>query len=201
MKIFEIDKEIECVEKGRALLRILSLRATNDKTYQYLITNRPSSSSVQHESLVTFLNAQLKQIMNIRFASNKETALRNMKLKGFGEYFMNWEVSLMEHKPKLKSMSDLLDEYVTSQDLGTDYALELYLKENTFGNPSAKQEIFRKMDKIIPNDLLKKFALKSVKNLDEYFLFRNNFIISYGMENFFSYLISNGKFILHLQII
>jgi len=121
-----------------------------------------------------------------------------MKLKGFGEFFVNWEVSLIEHKPKLKSMSDLLDEYVTSKDLGTDYALELYLKENTFGNPTAKQEIFRKMDKTIPNDLLKKFALRSVKNLDEYFLFRNNFTTSYGMENFFSYLISNGNKIIHL---
>lgn len=89
-------------------------------------------------------------------------------------------------------MSDLLDEYLISQNVDTDLALELYLKENTFGNPIAKQEIYKKMDKIVPNDLLRKYALKSTKNLDEYFLFRNNFICSYGMENFFSYVISNG---------
>ncbi len=193
MKILEISKEVECVEKGKTLVRIISFRGTHGKLYQYLIHNRSSSSNQQQDCLVPFLNHQLKQTMNINFASNKETAIRHLKHKGFGEYFVNWEVSLVEHKPKLKCMSDLLDEFLVAEDLGTDYALELYLRENTFGKEEAKQEIFRKMDKIIPNDLLRKFVLKSVKNFDEYFLFRNNFIKSYGMENFFSYLISNGE--------
>ena len=139
-----------------------------------------------------FLNSQLKQIMNIRFNSHRETSIRNLKLKNLNEYFINWEISLIEHKPKLKSMSDILDEFFVSKNIDPDIALELYLRENTFENTIAKQDIFKKLDKMVANDLIRKFALKSVKNLDEYFLFRNNFICTYGMENFFSYVISNG---------
>jgi len=65
------------------------------------------------------------------------------------------------------------------------------LKERIFENTEAKKAIFRQMDKLVPKDLFRKFVLRSVRNLDEYYLFRNNFIASYGMENFFSYIISN----------
>jgi len=191
VKLVEIGKEVECIEKSRMLIRILSFRGTNGKVYQYTINNKPLSTNTQNESLVTFLNNQLKQVMNIRFASNKETASRHLKLKNLNEFFVNWEVSIAEYKPKLKSMSDLLDDHMISMGYDTDHALELYLKERIFENNEAKKLIFRKMDKLVPKDLFRKFVLKSVRNLDEYYLFRNNFIASYGMENFFSYIISN----------
>jgi transformation/transcription domain-associated protein len=191
VKLVEIGKEVECVEKSRMLIRILSFRGTNGKVYQYTINNKPTPTGSQNESLVLFLNSQLKQVMNIRFASNKETAVRNLKLKGLNEFFVNWEVSIAEYKPKLKSMSDLLDDHMVAQGYDTDHALELYLKERIFENIEAKKAIFRQMDKLVPKDLFRKFVLKCVRNLDEYYLFRNNFTASYGMENFFSYIISN----------
>ena len=131
--------------------------------------------------------------MNIKLADYKETAVRHLQLKIIGEYFVNSQISLVEHKTRLKSIHDLLDEHFQSKGMDNDASLELYLKENTFGNNLAKQEIYRKMDKSVPGDLLKKYALKCVNNMDEYMFFRSNFIATYGMENFFSYLISNGK--------
>ena len=176
-------------------MRILSLKGSNGKTYQYLINNRVSATNTQPEILMPFMNNQLKQIMNIKLASHKETAARHYQFKIIGEFFVSSQISLVEHKSRLKSVHDLLDEHFVSKGMDRDCSLELYLKENTFVNQFAKQEIFKKMDKSVPGDLLKKFALSCVNNMDEYMFFRTNFINTFGMENFFSYLISNGKVI------
>ncbi len=191
-KVVEVCKDVECVEKSRNIIRILSLRSSNGKIYQYIINNRGSTSTTQ-EYLLSFLNNQLKQIMNVKLNDYRETSARNMRLKISGEYFANSQFSIIEHKARYKSINDLMDEYLISKETDYDYALDQYLKENIFGNAQAKQEIFKKMDSMIPNNLLKNYALKCVNNLDEYFWFRKNFITTYGMENLFSYLISNGK--------
>lgn len=90
-------------------------------------------------------------------------------------------------------MSDLLDQHMIDIGSEPDYPLEEYLKDNTFSNSAAKRELQKKMDKMITANVLKNFVLKSVNNMDEYFYFRGNFINTFGMENFFSYIITNGK--------
>jgi hypothetical protein len=192
-KVVEVCKDVDSVEKSRNIMRILSLRSNNGKIYQYVINNRGSSSNSQ-EYLLSFLNNQLKQIMNVKLNDYRETCARNMSFKISGEYFANSQVSIIEHKARFKSINDLMDEYLVSKDIDYDYALDQYLKENTFGNAQAKQEIFKKMDSTIPNNLIKNYALRSVNNLDEFFWFRRNFTTTFGMENLFSYLISNGIF-------
>mmetsp|Transcript_36716 Transcript_36716/g.32928 ORF Transcript_36716/g.32928 Transcript_36716/m.32928 type:complete len:235 (-) Transcript_36716:142-846(-) len=81
-----------------------------------------------------------------------------------------------------------------------DYALEEYLKDNTFSNTAAKRDLFKKMDKIVSANVLKNYALNHVNNMDDYFYFRGNFIRTFGMENFFSYVISNEIMVENMYI-
>mmetsp|Transcript_36716 Transcript_36716/g.32931 ORF Transcript_36716/g.32931 Transcript_36716/m.32931 type:complete len:109 (-) Transcript_36716:910-1236(-) len=90
IKIVEVQKEVECIEKGRNITKILSVKGSNGKTYQYQIFNKNSHNSKDQQNyLLPFLNNQLKQIMNIKLASNKECSSRNLLLKGLGEYFVS----------------------------------------------------------------------------------------------------------------
>jgi len=94
----------------------------------------------------------------------------------------------------MENLSDILNDHLTEINKSHDYALEVDLAENYFGNPDwqlRRKETFNKMDELIPATLLQKRVEKLAINLEHYYDIRKKFTYSFGMESFFSYLISN----------
>jgi len=65
------------------------------------------------------------------------------------------------------------------------------LRDTFLGNSNSLSTIFKKMDEMVPKNLIKSYVGKCTQNNDEYYLLRKNFILSFGMESFYSYIVAN----------
>ena len=169
------------------------LMGSNYKQYQYLIQNKghTNNNPTQVDAFTSILNHQIKNIFNIHLNNDKEGFTKNLKFRYTNEFYLNSQLMLMEFRQDSKSLSDLLDEFMLTKGLDGDFSLECDLLD-FLSNTGSLSSHFNKMDEMVPKNLIKNFVVKNTQTYDEYFLLRKNFITSFGLENFFSYIIANG---------
>lgn len=52
VKVIEVQKELECVNKNRTITRIISIKGSNGKSYHYQISNKAKLNKDHNENLL-----------------------------------------------------------------------------------------------------------------------------------------------------
>lgn len=194
IRINAVGRDIITVEKGKHIFKRMSFLGSNEKHYHYFIQKVFSNEQNLSESFSTLLVNELKQLLNIKLTTERESMQRGLEFRSQDDYFLNSQVWLIKADQNLENLSDVLNEFMDEKGVQHEYALELDLKDNFIGNPdwnNCRKKIYQKMNALVPQNLLQKKIEKLATNLDHYYEMRKTFTYSFAMESFFCYVISS----------
>ena len=168
----------------------LLIRGTNDKIFNFTLSNEINSDSIDIKIL------QFQCLLNYIFSKNKDTYKQKIKFNVPIKYFISNRTKMIQEETSQYYMNDVLEFCLQKKGYDPEISYSIYEEEAkkysqeiiSYDSIEIKEKVFYKMCHILPVNSFKSFVHKFITSADDIFVFRKQFATSYGLNSILGYI-------------